>query len=143
MQMQRFSSGQEQGEQPANVRWLLERVPAVAEDGWVDLALDHFDLDPGLEWVAVVDTENRPVALAGRPLGLTGEPRLAGVDRIEPDVSVTAAARAAIERPPSERMVPFLRCDSHGRYVAVVRTETLVAALAEAHERASTRSPAS
>ncbi len=141
--MQRFTSGQDQGDEPANVRGLLERVPAVPEDGWVDSALDHFDVDPELEWVAVVDTENRPVALAGRPLGLGGEPRLAGVDRIEPDLSLTAAARTAMARPSSERMVPFLRCDSRGRYVAVVRTEVLVAALADAHERVTVRSPAS
>jgi hypothetical protein len=83
------------------------------------------------------------VALAGRPLGLDGEPRLAGVDRVEPDLSYAAAARLALGRPPSERLVPFLRCDSRGRYVAIVRVERIVAALADAHAAQSLGSPAS
>jgi hypothetical protein len=115
----------------------LERPPSVAEEGWSDAALLCFAGDAGLEWVPIVGEDNRPVALAGRPLGLDGEPRLAPVDRVEPDTNFADAAQRAMERPPSERMVPFLRCDSRGRYVAIVRVERVVAELTDAYRHQS------
>jgi hypothetical protein len=141
--MHRFTRNQEHGVEPRGVRALLERPPTVREEGWSDAALAHFQADPELEWVPVVGMDNRPVALAGRPLGLGVEPRLAGVDRVEPDLSYAQAARLAMGRAPSERLVPFLRCDSRGRYVAIVRVERIVAALADAHAAQALGSPTS
>ena len=141
--MHRFTKGQGHGDEPRGVRALLERPPSVPEEGWSDAALAQFEADPELEWVPVVGTDNRPVALAGRPLGLGSEPRLAGVDRVEPDLTYAAAGRLAMGRAPSERLVPFLRCDSRGRYVAIVRVERIVAELADAHAAQTLGSPAS
>lgn len=133
--MQRFVKGQTTGDPPRHVRALLERPPAVAEYGWADAALDHFATDPGLEWVPILDSESNPVAVAGRPLIPGGEPRLGGVDRLEPDLTLAQAARRAIDRPVAERLMPFLRCDSRGRYVAIIRVECIVSELAAARER--------
>ncbi len=132
--MQRFTRDHG-NDSPRYVRSLLERPPAVAEIGWADAALDHFDTDPALEWVPVLDPDNQPVALAGRPLIPGGEPRLAGIDRLEPDITLSDAARRAIERPVAERLVPFMRCDSRGRFVAIVRVERVIGALALGYDR--------
>lgn len=133
--MQRFTRTRGDDSPPRFVRSLLERPPAVAEDGWADGALDQFEADPTLEWVPVLDTDNCPLALAGRPLIPGDEPRLGGVDRLEPDITLSDAARRAIERPVAERLVPFLRCDSRGHYVAIVRVERVIAELASGYDR--------
>jgi hypothetical protein len=141
--MQRFSRLQDDQAGPRGVRALLERPPAVREDVWVRAALDLFRADATLEWVPIVGYDNRPVALAGRPHGLAPEPRLAAVDRIEPDLDFAGAARLAMERAPAERLVPFVHCDGRGRYVAVVRIEVLVARLADASALQALRSATS
>lgn len=134
--MQRFITVQDDDGPPA-VRALLERPPAVVEEGWRDAAIALFEADPQLEWVPVLASDSRPVALAGRPLGLGGEPVLAGIEHVEPDLGFAAAARLAMARVASERLVPFVRCDSHGRYVALVRIERVVTELAEEYGRRS------
>ncbi len=131
--MQRFIRSQEDG--PPTVRALLERPPSVPEEGWREAALARFEAHPELEWVAVLAIDSRPVALAGRPLGLGGEPPLTGIDHVDPDLDFAAAVHLAMARAPSERLVPFLRCDSRGRYVGIVRIERLVTELADAHGR--------
>ena len=141
--MHRFTRGQPGGEEPRGVRALLERPSPVPEHGWAQAATRRFDADPALEWVPIVGTDNRPVALAGRPSVLAGEPRLAGIERVEPDLGFAEAARRAMGRTPSERLVPFVRCDSRGRYVAIVRIERLVGEIADAHphQPLASRSP--
>ena len=139
--MHRFTKGQPGGGEPRGVRALLERPPSVPESGWARAAMMRFDRYPALEWVPILGTDNRPVALAGRPFGLAAEPRLAAIQRVEPDLSFATAVRRAMARTPSERLVPFVRCDSRGRYVAIVRIERLVAELADAHARQALASP--
>ncbi|MGI8845390.1 MAG: hypothetical protein ACR2HC_04335 [Thermoleophilaceae bacterium] len=133
--MQRFTRPQAHDYSPRFVRALLERPPAVGQIGWSDSAHAHFDGDAGLEWVPILDVDNTPLALAGRPLLPGGEPRLGGIDRLEPDITISAAARRAMDRPVAERLVPFLRCDSRGRYVAIVRVELVMAELADGYDR--------
>ena len=139
--MNRFS--REHEDRPRSVRALLERPPSVKEKGWSDAVLRLFEADPALEWVPVLGSGNRPLAVAGRPLGLNVEPRLGGVERVEPDLSLPDAARRALARPSSERLVPLLRCDSRDRYVAVVRVERVIAELADAYEAQPLPSPQS
>ncbi len=139
--MDRFSRGS--NDQPRTVRALLERPPSVKERGWSVAVLDLFDADPALEWVPVLGSGSRPLAIAGRPLGLNVEPRLAGVERLEPDMSLPDAVGRALARPASERLVPLLRCDSRDRYVAVVRVERIIAELADAYRIQSLPSPQS
>ncbi len=131
--MNRFTRGQHH-DRPRAVRALLERPPAVIENGWSDAVLALFSADPLLEWVPVLGSGSRPLAVAGRPLGLNVEPRLAGVERVEPELSLPDAITRAMTRPASERLVPLLRCDSRDRYVAVVRVERIVAELAGAYQ---------
>lgn len=133
--MQRFTKGQGHNTTPRFVRALLERPPAVAENRWSEAAADQFAADLGLEWVVVLADDNTPLAVAGRPLLPGGEPRLGGIDRLEPDVTISEAARRAMRRPVAERLVPFLRCDSRGRYVAIVRVELVLAELADGYDR--------
>ena len=129
--MDRFSRGED--EQARTVRALLERPPSVKEKGWSAAVLDLFEADPTLEWVPVLGSGNRPLAIAGRPLGLNVEPRLAGVEQVRPDETLPDAIRRALARPASERLVPLVRCDSRERYVAVVRIERIITELADAY----------
>jgi len=139
--MTRFSRGDD--DERRSVRALLERPPSVKEKGWSDAVLALFEADPALEWVPVLGAGSRPLAVAGRPLGLNVEPRLGGVERVEPDLSLSDAVRRALARPASERLVPLLRCDSRDRYVAVVRVERIIDELADAHEAQPLPSPQS
>ncbi|HYI36608.1 MAG TPA: hypothetical protein VEX39_08395 [Thermoleophilaceae bacterium] len=139
--MTRFSRGDE--DERRAVRALLERPPSVKEKGWSDAVLALFEADPALEWVPVLGSGSRPLAVAGRPLGLNVEPRLGGVERVEPDLSLSDAVRRALARPASERLVPLLRCDSRDRYVAVVRVERIIDELADAYEAQPLPSPQS
>ena len=140
--MNRFIRGQEDG-RPRTVRALLERPPSVKEKGWSEAVLGLFAADPELEWVPVLGSGSRPLAVAGRPLGLNVEPRLAGVERVEPDETLPEAVGRALARPSWERLVPLLRCDSQERYVAVVRVERIIAELADAYAAQSLPSPQS
>ena len=139
--MTRFSRGDE--DERRSVRALLERPPSVKEKGWSDAVLALFEADPALEWVPVLGSGSRPLAVAGRPLGLNVEPRLGGVERVEPDLSLPEAVRRALARPASERLVPLLRCDTRDRYVAVVRVERIIDELADAYEAQPLPSPQS
>jgi len=139
--MDRFSRDDEH--RPRTVRALLERPPSVKEKGWSEAVLELFAADPQLEWVPVVGSGNRPLAVAGRPLGLNVEPRLAGIEQVRPDETLPEASRRALARPASERLVPLIRCDSRERYVAVVRVERIIAELADAYEVQPLPSPQS
>jgi len=139
--MDRFSRGQDDG--PRTVRALLERPPSVKEKGWSKAVLRLFDADPALEWVPVLGSGSRPLAIAGRPLGMNVEPRLAGVEQVQPDETLPEAVRRALARPSSERLVPLIRCDSRERYVAVVRVERIIMELADTHEGQPLPSPQS
>ena len=139
--MNRFSRDHEEGQR--SVRALLERPPSVKEKGWSDAVLALFEADLTLEWVPVLGSGSRPLAVAGRPLGLNVEPRLGGVERVEPDLSLPDAVRRALARPASERLVPLLRCDTRDRYVAVVRVERIIEELADAYEAQPLPSPQS
>ena len=130
--MDRFSRGHD--DQRRTVRALLERPPSVEEEGWRNAALALFEADPELEWIPVVGSGNRPLAIAGRPLGMNVEPRLAGLQAVRPDETLPEAVRRALSRPSSDRLVPLIRCDSQERYVAVVRVERIVTELADAYE---------
>ena len=91
----------------------------------------------------MVGSGNRPLAVAGRPLGLNVEPRLAGIEQVRPDETLPEASRRALARPASERLVPLIRCDSRERYVAVVRVERIIDELADAYEAQPLPSPQS
>ena len=67
----------------------------------------------------------------------------AWMERVEPDETLPGAVGRALARPSSERLVPLLRCDSHERYVAVVRVERIIAELADAYAAQSLPSPQS
>lgn len=140
--MDRFSREHDHN-RPPTVRALLERPPSVKEKGWSAAVLALFEADPALEWIPVLGSGNRPLAIAGRPLGLNVEPRLAGVEPVEPDLSIPDAVWRALARPASERLVPLLRCDSRDRYVAVVRVERIIEALADAYDAQPLPSPQS
>jgi hypothetical protein len=133
--MDRFNRRPGSDDYPRGVRALLERPPSVFEDDAGAAVPRLFDADPDLEWVTILDRESRPVALVERPSSPGAQPLLAPVTTIEPDVSPPVAARRAMEREPSLRMVPFVRCDSRGRFVAIVRIEVIVDALAEHFRR--------
>jgi hypothetical protein len=120
---------------PRGVRALLERPPSVFEDDAAAAAAGLFAADPRLEWVPILDGDSRPVALVGRPSAPAAQPLLAPVTFIEPDVSPPVAVRRAMERESSLRLVPFVRCDSQGRFVAIVRIERIIDALAEHFRR--------
>ena len=139
--MDRFSRGDE--DQRRTVRALLERPPSVKEKGWSEAVLALFEADPELEWVPVLGSGSRPLAIAGRPLGLNVEPRLAGVEQVRPDETLPDAVRRALARPSSERLVPLIRCDSRERYVAMVRIERIIAELADAYAAQPLPSPQS
>ena len=139
--MNRFTRGHE--DERRTVRALLERPPSVAEKGWSEAVLALFAADPALEWVPVLGSGSRPLAIAGRPLGLNVEPRLAGVEQVRPDETIPEASRRALARPASERLVPLIRCDSRERYVAVVRVERIIGELADAYDARSLPSPQS
>jgi hypothetical protein len=140
--MDRFTRGQDD-DRPRTVRALLERPPSVKEKGWSAAVLELFEADPELEWVPVLGSGSRPLAIAGRPLGMNVEPRLAGVEPVEPDQSLPDAVRRAMARPASERLVPLLRSDSRERYVAIVRVERIIEELADAYESQPLPSPQS
>ena len=74
-------------------------APSVKEKGWSEAVLELFAADPQLEWVPVVGSGNRPLAVAGRPLGLNVEPRLAGIEQVRPDETLPEASRRALARP--------------------------------------------
>ena len=139
--MDRFRREHDDG--PQTVRALLERPPSVEEEGWSNAALELFEADPELEWVPVVGSGNRPLAVAGRPLGMNVEPRLAGLQPVRPDETLPEAVRRAMSRPCSDRLVPLIRCDSQERYVALVRVERIITKLADAHEAQPLPSPQS
>ena len=139
--MDRFSREHDEGRR--TVRALLERPPSVEEEGWSHAALELFEADPELEWIPVVGSGNRPLAIAGRPLGMNVEPRLAGLQAVRPDETLPDAVRRAMARPSSDRLVPLIRCDSHERYVAVVRVERIIGELADAFAAQPLPSPQS
>ena len=139
--MDRFTREHDEG--PRAVRALLERSPSVKENGWAQAVLELFAADPALEWVPVLGSGNRPLAIAARPLGLNVEPHLAGIEQVRPDESIPEASRRALARPASERLVPLIRCDSRERYVAVVRVERIITELADAYEAQPLPSPQS
>jgi hypothetical protein len=120
---------------PRGVRALLERPPSVFEDDAATAVPGLFASDPTLEWVPILDADSRPVALVERPSFPGEQPLLAPVTPIEPDVSPPEAARRAMERESSLRLVPFVRCDSRGRFVAIVRIERIIDTLAEHYRR--------
>ncbi len=139
--MDRFRREHDDGR--LKVRALLERPPSVEEEGWSNAALELFQADPELEWVPVVGSGNRPLAIAGRPLGMNVEPRLAGLQAVRPNDTLPEAVRRALGRPSSDRLVPLIRCDSSERYVGVVRVERLIGELADAFEAQPLPSPQS
>jgi CBS domain protein len=132
--MDRFNRRAGTDDYPRGVRALLERPPSVFEADAAAAVPKLFASDPKLEWIPILDGDSRPVALVERAAE-GAQPLLAPVNTIEPDVSPPAAARLAMEREASVRLVPFVRCDSRGRFVAIVRIERIIDALAEHYRR--------
>jgi EAL domain-containing protein (putative c-di-GMP-specific phosphodiesterase class I) len=99
-----------------------DTAPSV-EQGIAELGLDRFDV------IVIVDQDLRPVSTVGAG-GLTLP--VSRILRFNVDTDLVEAAHRAVARPNGVRTEPLVCTDDSGRFVGVVRMESLVKALAAA-----------
>lgn len=85
------------------------------EIGW------RFDDDHGLDYLPVVDENDRPAAIVDRESRVPLE-----TIRAAPTTQVVDVLRRAITRDLHARLLPILCCDEGGRYLGLVRVERMI-----------------
>ena len=114
-----------------SVGTLVEPTPAVRDHDGRDAVARLFSSSAPLEYLAVVDRRQRPVAVIARDAFLRHEQSRHVPLRVERGSRVSEVARRAMTRPAGERFDPVVCCDEAGRYIGLVRVERLVEALAD------------
>ena len=113
----------------AGVGVLIEPAPVVRDQDGREVLSRFFAEQLPSDFVSVVDSRRRPVAVIARP-GAFGAEAVHAPLTVTPASSVADVALRAMTRPPAERFVPVVCCDEAGRYLGLVRVERLVAELA-------------
>ena len=120
-----------EGGQPAVAR-LVEATPTLPEPV-SQRALDVlFDRRPAPEFIALVDRDGRPTGLVRRADHLRGEGPVRDLMCVMPETALGAVGRRAMARRAARRFDPLVCWDVSGRYIGLVRMESLVDALAAA-----------
>ena len=113
----------------AGVGVLIEPAPVVRDQDGREVLSRFFAEQLPSDFVSVVDSRRRPVAVIARP-GAFGAEAVHAPLTVTSASSVADVALRAMTRPPAERFVPVVCCDEAGRYLGLVRVERLVAELA-------------
>jgi EAL domain-containing protein (putative c-di-GMP-specific phosphodiesterase class I) len=109
---------------------LVEHAPTLGSRASLPDAVHVFTADPALGFLPVLDSSERPIAMAVRPGGASDEPTWAGVLAVQTGSSVADAARRALDRSAQTRFHPLVCVDDVGRYRGIVPLERLVGHLA-------------
>lgn len=104
------------------------------------LAEQRFAIEPTVEFLVVVDGQDRPLGLVRR------EKRVSDLDQVmlaPLRVMISEApeeiARRAMTRPYGQRFDPLVACDERGRYVGLLTTDQLVRLLSKIIDEGSQR----
>ena len=118
----------------------VELVAPLPAGGTLELMADRFLEDPRHDFLAIVDADGHPVALADRAALLRGEAYEHEPLLVRPATTLRALARRMAGRPSVDRVVPAVCCHCDGGYIGLVRVERVLGALgAESSRRTRTR----
>jgi EAL domain-containing protein (putative c-di-GMP-specific phosphodiesterase class I) len=113
----------------ATAAGVVELVAPLPAGGTLELMADRFLEDPRHDFLAVVDADGHPVALADRAALLRGEAYEHEPLLVRPATTLRALARRMAGRPAVDRVVPAVCCHCDGAYIGLVRIERVLDAL--------------